>query len=74
MNGMSVNEAQKVIDHLIWIGIVEQNRDNEDQHIQYWIPKWVVGSGEYMVEHPMLCETNPEVAGDMVPVNDPPTP
>ena len=61
-NNMSVEEAQKIIDHLIWIGIVEQNRDNPDQHIQYWIPKWVVGSGEYMVEHPMLCETNPEVA------------
>ena len=61
-NKMSVEEAQKIIDHLIWIGIVEQNRDNPDQHIQYWIPKWVVGSGEYMVEHPMLCETNPEVA------------
>ena len=41
-NNMSVEEAQKVIDHLIWIGIVEQNRDNPDQHIQYWIPKWVV--------------------------------
>ena len=61
-NGMSVEEAQKVIDHLVGIGIIEQNRDNPDHHIQYWIPKWVVGSGEYMVEHPMLCETNPEVA------------
>ena len=62
MNKISNEEAQKIIDHLIWIGILEQNRDNADQHIQYWIPKWVVGSGEYMVEHPMLCETNPEVA------------
>ncbi len=62
MNGMTREEAQKVIDHLIWIGILEQNRDNEDQHIQYWIPKWVVGSGEYMVEHKTLCDTNPEVA------------
>ena len=61
-NNMSVEETQKVIDRLIGIGILEQNRDNPDQHIQYWIPKWVVGSGEYMVEHPMLCETNPEVA------------
>ena len=61
-NNMSEAEAQKIIDRLIGIGIVEQNRDNADQHIQYWIPKWVVGSGEYMVEHPMLCETNPEVA------------
>ncbi|MBQ1407482.1 MAG: FAD-dependent oxidoreductase [Eubacterium sp.] len=61
-NNMTEEEAQKIIDHLLWIGIIEQNRDNADQHIQYWIPKWVVGSGEYMVEHPMLCETNPEVA------------
>ena len=61
-NNMSEQEAQKIIDHLIWIGILEQNRDNADQHIQYWIPKWVVGSGEYMVEHPTLTDTNPEVA------------
>jgi len=61
-NNMTVEEAQKVIDHLIWIGIVEQNRDNADQHIQYWIPKWVVGSGEYMVEHATLPDEHPEVA------------
>ncbi|MBQ4233971.1 MAG: FAD-dependent oxidoreductase, partial [Firmicutes bacterium] len=62
MNGMSEEEAQKVIDHLIWIGILEQNRDNPDRHIQYWIPKWVVGSGEYMVEHRTLTDDHPEVA------------
>ena len=61
-NGMSEEEAQKIIDHLTWIGILEQNRDNADHHIQYWVPKWVVGSGEYMVEHPTLTDTNPEVA------------
>ena len=61
-NGMSEEQAQKVIDHLLWIGILEQNRDNADQHIQYWIPKWVVGSGEYMVEHPTLPDEHPEVA------------
>ncbi len=61
-NNMTEEEAQKIIDHLIWIGILEQNRDNADRHIQYWIPKWVVGSGEYMVEHPTLTDTNPEVA------------
>ncbi|MBQ1475949.1 MAG: FAD-dependent oxidoreductase [Firmicutes bacterium] len=61
-NDMTEEQAQKIIDHLLWIGILEQNRDNADQHIQYWIPKWVVGSGEYMVEHPTLTDTNPEVA------------
>jgi len=61
-NGMSEEAAQKIIDHLIWIGILEQNRDNADHHIQYWIPKWVVGSGEYMVEHATLPDEHPEVA------------
>lgn len=61
-NHMSEEDTQKVIDHLLWIGIIEQNRDNTDQHIQYIIPKWVVGSGEYMVEHPTLCDDHPEVA------------
>ncbi len=61
-NNMTEEEAQKIIDHLLWIGILEQNRDNPDQHIQYWVPKWVVGSGEYMVEHPTLPDEHPEVA------------
>ena len=61
-NGMSEEEAQKIINHLLWIGIIEQNRDNADNHIQYLIPKWVVGSGEYMVEHPTLPDLHPEVA------------
>ncbi|MCR5161387.1 MAG: FAD-dependent oxidoreductase [Lachnospiraceae bacterium] len=62
INNMSRKETQKMIDHLLWIGILEQNRDNADHHIQYWLPKWVVGSGEYMVEHPTLCDDHPEVA------------
>ena len=61
-NHMSESTAQKIIDHLLWIGIIEQNRDNKDHHIQYLIPKWVVGSGEYMVEHPTLADEHPEVA------------
>ena len=61
-NRISEEKAQKIIDRLLWIGIIEQNRDNADHHIQYLIPKWVVGSGEYMVEHPMLADKYPEVA------------
>ena len=61
-NNMSEEAAQKIIDHLLWIGILEQNRDNADQHIQYLVPKWVVGSGEYMVEHKTLPDDHPEVA------------
>ena len=61
-NHISEKKAQKIIDHLLWIGILEQNRDNEDHHIQYLVPKWVVGSGEYMVEHKTLPDLRPEVA------------
>ena len=61
-NGMTVEDTQKVINRLIGIGILEQNRDNPDNHIQYWVPKWVVGSGEYMVEHPTLPDEDPSVA------------
>ena len=61
-NKMSMQRTQKMIDHLLWIGILEQNRDNADHHIQYLIPKWVIGSGEYMVEHPTLPDEHPEVA------------
>ena len=61
-NHISEEKAQKIIDHLLWIGILEQNRDNEDHHIQYCVPKWVVGSGEYMVEHKTLPDLHPEVA------------
>ena len=61
-NNLPVRKTQKIIDHLLWIGILEQNRDNEDGHIQYLIPKWVVGSGEYMVEHKTLADEHPEVA------------
>lgn len=61
-NHMTVEETQKMIDHLLWIGILEQNRDNSDHHIQYLVPKWVVGSGEYMVEHPTLMKDHPELA------------
>jgi len=61
-NNMSVEDAQKVIDHILWIGLLEQNRENPDRERQFLIPKWVVGSGEYMVEHKTLPDTNPEVA------------
>ena len=36
-NGRAAEETQKMIDRLTGIGILEQNRDNADHHIQYWI-------------------------------------
>ena len=62
MNKMSIEDTQKMLDHICNIGLIEFNRHNEDRALQYMVPKWVVGSGEYMVEHKTLCDEHPEVA------------
>ncbi|MCR4879675.1 MAG: FAD-dependent oxidoreductase, partial [Bacilli bacterium] len=62
MNKMSVEDTQKMLDHICGIGLIEFNRHNKDREKQYMVPKWVVGSGEYMVEHKTLCDEHPEVA------------
>lgn len=61
-NHMSLDDTKKMMEHLLWIGIMEQNRDNEDHHLQYMVPQWVVGSGEYMMMNTKLVEEHPEVA------------
>lgn len=61
-NHLSVEKAQKFCDDLCEIGILEYNRENEDHHKQYFIPKFVVGSGEYMMMNQKLLEKVPEVA------------
>ncbi|HCK89519.1 MAG TPA: pyridine nucleotide-disulfide oxidoreductase, partial [Erysipelotrichaceae bacterium] len=48
-NVMSVQEAQEIVDHIAGIGMIEFDRENEKKERQYFIPKWVVGSGEYMM-------------------------
>ncbi len=62
MNNLSMEKTMELIKHLLWIGILEQNRDNEDHHKQYLVPLWVVGSGEYMMMNTQLVEEHPEVA------------
>ena len=62
MNKMSIEDTQKMLDHICEIGLIEFNRHNEERVRQYMVPKWVVGSGEYMVEHKTLCDEHPEVA------------
>ena len=40
-NDMTVEHAQEVVQHLMWIGVVECNRENEDKHLQYNVPIFV---------------------------------
>ena len=62
MNNMSVEDTQKMLDHLCWVGMVETNRENEDHHKQYNVPIFVPGSAEFMMMNDKLTEEHPELA------------
>ena len=61
-NDMTEEEAQKIIDHLVWTGVVELNRENEDHHLQYNVPIFVPGSAEFMMMQEPLTEAHPNLA------------
>ncbi|MBQ6583362.1 MAG: FAD-dependent oxidoreductase [Mogibacterium sp.] len=72
-NNMSVEEATEMAEHICEIGLMEYDRENKKREKQYFVPKWVVGSGEYMMMNGKLLEEHPEVAtffhyASMVPV------
>ena len=61
-NNMTVEQAQKILDHLVWTGVVELNRENEDHHLQYNVPIFVPGSAEFMMMQEPLTEKHPNLA------------
>lgn len=61
-NQISVKKAQSLCDSLCETGILEYDRHNKDHKKQYFIPKFVVGSGEYMMMNSKLLEKHPEIA------------
>lgn len=61
-NNISEEEAEKIAMHIAEIGLLEFDRENDEHQKQYFIPKWVVGSGEYMMMNGKLTEEHPEVA------------
>lgn len=61
-NGISVEKAQSLCDGLCNTGILEFDRERKDKQRQYFIPKFVVGSGEYMMMNGKLLEKVPEIA------------
>lgn len=62
MNHMSVEETQKMIDHLCWVGVLEMNRENQDHHKQYNVPIFVPGSAEFMMMNDELTAKHPNLA------------
>lgn len=61
-NEMTIEETQAMLDHIAGIGLIEFDRENEKKERQYFVPKWVVGSGEYMMMNGKLLDKHPEVA------------
>ena len=63
MNGMSLEDTQKMIERLRWIGVVEQNRaKTPDKHLQYELPIFVPGSAEFMMMQDRLTDEFPQLA------------
>ncbi len=62
MNGMSVEECQKVIDHLCWVGVLEMTREGPKKEKHYNVPIFVPGSAEFMMMNDELTAQHPNLA------------
>ncbi len=62
MNNMSLEDTEKMVKHLCWVGVLEMNRENEDHHRQYNVPIFVPGSAEFMMMNDKLTEEHPQLA------------
>lgn len=62
MNHMSVDETQKMCDHLCWVGILEFNRENPQHKKVYDVPIFVPGSAEFMMMQDPLTDKHPHLA------------
>ena len=61
-NEMSAAEAERIAEGICRKGLLEYDRENRKHEKQYFVPKWVVGSGEYMLMTGKLMEEHPEIA------------
>ena len=62
LNDMTVEHAKEVVQHLMWIGVVECNRENADHHLQYNVPIFVPGSAEFAMINTELVQQHPRLA------------
>ena len=62
MNGMSVEDTQKMLDHLCWVGVVEMTRESPDKSKVYNVPIFVPGSAEFMMMNDELTAQHPNLA------------
>ena len=62
MNNMSVEETQKMIDRLCWIGMVEMTREGPEKTKHSNVPIFVPGSAEFMMMNDKLTDEHPQLA------------
>ncbi|MBR0062803.1 MAG: FAD-dependent oxidoreductase, partial [Oscillospiraceae bacterium] len=62
MNDMPLDECKKMVDHLVWVGVIETTRENADKHLQYNVPIFVPGSAEFMMMNDELTAQHPKLA------------
>ena len=62
MNNMTVEDCQKRIDHLCWVGVVEMTREGPEKKKHYNVPIFVPGSAEFMMMNDELTAQHPELA------------
>ncbi len=60
-NHLSLQETQAMLDRISGIGLIEYDRESKDKSLRYFIPKFVVGAGEYMMMNSKLIEEVPEM-------------
>ena len=65
MNNMTIPDTKKMVEHLRWIGIIEQtrsSRDPKDFEYRYELPIFVPGSAEFMMMQEKLTDEFPQLA------------
>ena len=62
INKMSYEDTKKMVDHLVWVGLIEMTRENPDHHKQYNVPIFVPGSAEFMMMNDELTKQHPKLA------------
>ncbi len=61
-NNMDRDHAWEVLNHIMWIGLIEQNRETEDGHVVYDVPLFVPGSAEFMMLQDKIPQDHPKLA------------
>ena len=61
-NGISLEKANELLEHLAWIGVIESGRPGADKKMQYNLTMFVPGSAEMMIGNDELVKQHPEIA------------